>query len=95
MQRIQLEEKDRRNDRDALHQRTEALEDKLESEKAEKENLMKKFSEVQSDLQKVTNNFENELKSKNKEMSEMKMELKKAISLIEDETNSEFSLIKK
>ena len=95
-------EKERRRDKESLYLRIGAIEDKLESEKNDKKNVINSFEEkmkskntelveVKADLQKIKNikdTFEKDIKSKVNEIAEMKIELKRVNNLIEEETSS-------
>ena len=95
-------EKERRRDKESLYLRIGAIEDKLESEKNDKKNIINSFEEkmkskntelveVKADFQKMKNikdTFEKDIKSKGNEIAEMKIELKRVNNLIEEETSS-------
>ena len=62
-EKFQMMEKERRRDKESLYLRIGAIEDKLESEKNDKKNII--------------NNFEEKMKSKNTELVEVKTDLQK------------------
>ena len=101
-EKFQLMEKERRRDKESFYHKFGVIEDKLESERIEKKNLVKdleekiksknaELAEIKADLQKIKNTkniFENELKSKDNEIAEINMELKRFNNFVEEETSS-------